>query len=85
MTGTWSTALPALADEFTSAIHALAARRVKAGKTEKVAVIEADAVPAAASNVVDLTELLKRSLETRKPATAARKNAAKKSARKRAA
>ena len=83
MTSKWRP--DAFADEFTSAIHALAAQRVKAGKTEKVAVIEADAVPAAASNVVDLTELLKRSLETRKPATAARKNAAKKSARKRAA
>lgn len=75
----------AFADQFSSAIHALAAKRVKAGKTEKVTAIEADEVPAAASNVVDLTELLKRSLETRKPAAATGKSEAKKTARKRAA
>ncbi|MGZ5184633.1 MAG: non-homologous end joining protein Ku [Caldimonas sp.] len=75
----------AFADEFTSAIHALATQRVKAGKTEKVTAIEADEVPAAASNVVDLTELLKRSLDTRKPAAAAKKTPAKKATRKKAA
>lgn len=83
MTSKWKP--DAFADEFTSAIHALAAQRVKAGKTEKVTAIEADEVPAAASNVVDLTELLKRSLETRKPAAPAKRTAAKKTARKRAA
>ena len=83
MTSKWKPG--AFADEFTSAIHALAAQRVEAGKTEKVTAIEADEVPAAASNVVDLTELLKRSLETRKPAAPAKKTAAKKTARKRAA
>jgi DNA end-binding protein Ku len=54
------------ADEFTAAIHALAARRVKAGKTEKVTPVEGEAPPRAPSNVVDLTELLRRSLDTRK-------------------
>jgi len=54
------------ADEFTAAIHALAARRVKAGKTEKVTPVEGEAAPPSRSNVVDLTELLKRSLATRK-------------------
>ncbi len=82
------------ADEFTSAIHALAARRVKAGKTEQVTSLEGDDAPQASSNVIDLTELLKRSLETRKapakkaaPAAKAteKKAAAKKTARKRAA
>src|SRR5664280_741890 len=82
------------ADEFTSAIHALAARRVKAGKTEQVTSLEGDDAPQASSNVVDLTELLKRSLETRKapakkaaPAAKAteKKAAVKKTARKRAA
>ena len=81
------------ADEFTSAIHALAARRVKAGKTEQVTSLEGDDAPQASSNVIDLTELLKRSLETRKapakkaaPAAKAteKKAAAKKTARKRA-
>ena len=83
-------------DKFTAAIHALAAQRVKAGKTEKVTPIETDEVPSAASNVVDLTELLRQSLDTRKPPArkaSARKTAggratgaaAKKSARRRAA
>ena len=52
-------------DKFTEAIHALAAQRVKAGKTEKVTSLEGE-TEAPASNVVDLTELLKKSLETRK-------------------
>jgi DNA end-binding protein Ku len=55
------------ADEFTAAIHKLAAQRVEAGKTEKVTPLEGEAAAPAASNVVDLTELLKRSLESRKP------------------
>ena len=73
------------ADEFTSAIHALAAQRVKAGKTEQVTPVESEAAPQAASNVVDLTELLKRSLQTRKPAASAKKTAAKRAMRKGAA
>ncbi len=63
MTGQWQP--KDYADKFTAAIHALAARRVKAGKTEKVTSLEGEA-QAPASNVVDLTELLKKSLETRK-------------------
>jgi DNA end-binding protein Ku len=55
------------ADEFTAAIHKLAAQRVEAGKTEKVTPLEGEAAAPASSNVVDLTELLKRSLESRKP------------------
>ena len=38
MTGKWKPA--DYADKFTSAIHALAAQRVKAGKTEKVTPLE---------------------------------------------
>ena len=53
------------ADKFTDAIHALAAQRVEAGDTEKVTSLEGEEPPKA-SNVVDLTELLKRSLDTRK-------------------
>jgi DNA end-binding protein Ku len=60
------------ADNFTEAVHALVERRVDAGKTEKVQPLEEGAAPAA-SNVVDLTELLAKSLGGRKPAAAARK------------
>ena len=80
MTGAWQP--KGHADKFTEAIHALAAQRVKAGKTEKVTSLEGEA-PAPASNVVDLTELLKKSLEIRKPATTriAKKSAPAKPAR----
>jgi DNA end-binding protein Ku len=64
MTGKWNPA--DYGDKFTHAIHELAAQRMKAGKTEKVTSLEGDAA-APASNVVDLTELLKRSLASRKP------------------
>jgi DNA end-binding protein Ku len=63
MTGKWNPA--DYGDKFTHAIHELAAQRVKAGKTAKVTSLEGD-VAAPASNVVDLTELLKKSLESRK-------------------
>ena len=64
MTGAWKP--DAYADRFTAAIHALAASKLKAGDTETVTPLEGE-VPAAASNVVDLTELLRQSLQTRKP------------------
>ena len=80
MTSPWKA--DAYADEFTAAIHALAARRVAAGKTEEVTPIGAADVPKAGSNVVDLTELLKRSLEGRKPAASTKKIAAKPAAKK---
>lgn len=94
MTGTWKPS--DYADKFTSAIHALAAQRVKAGKTEKVTTLEDAGAGVAATNVVDLTELLKKSLSTRKggaasgeragaPAAAAKKSAAKRSTPARAA
>lgn len=51
----------AYADKFTSAIHALVAKRVKAGATEKVEPMEESAATKP-SNVVDLTKLLKESL-----------------------
>ena len=61
------------ADKFTAAVHALVRKRVEAGKTEQVQALE-EASPMAASNVLDLTELLQRSLGSRKttaPRTAA--------------
>jgi len=67
MTGPWQP--EAYADKFTSAIHALAAQRVKAGKTEQVTPLEEVAAPAA-GNVVDLTDLLRKSLAGRRPGAA---------------
>ena len=61
-------------DRFADAIHALVKQRAEAGKTEKVRPLE-DAGEGATTNVVDLTELLKRSLGDRKKATPARKRA----------
>ena len=84
----------AYADKFTHAIHALVAKRARAGDTENVVPME-EAEAGDASNVVDLTALLKQSLGERgshqatkaapSRASAARKSAVqKKSARKRA-
>jgi DNA end-binding protein Ku len=64
MTGEWNPA--AYTDKFTAAIHALAAQRVKAGETEKVTPLEDAGTATPAGNVVDLTELLKKSLASRK-------------------
>ena len=75
MTTAWKP--DAYEDKFSGAIHALAAQRVKAGKTEKVTPIETDDVPQAGSNVVDLTELLRRSLDTRKPSASTKQAPAK--------
>jgi DNA end-binding protein Ku len=58
----------AYADKFTDAIHELIARKVKAGKTEKVEPIEE--APEGAANVVDLAVLLKNSLGLRKSSAA---------------
>ena len=71
MTGKWNPA--DYADKFTTAIHALAAQRVKAGKTEKVTPLEDAGAAPAGSNVVDLTELLKKSLRRARPAATPRR------------
>ena len=75
MTGKWKPT--DYADKFTTAIHALAAQRVKAGATEKVTPLEDAGAAATASNVVDLTELLKKSLSTRKTGAEAQAGAAR--------
>ena len=64
MSGKWNP--DDYADKFTTAIHALAAQRVKAGKTETVTPIEDASAVSTGANVVDLSELLKKSLATRK-------------------
>ncbi|MEO8938781.1 MAG: Ku protein [Burkholderiaceae bacterium] len=79
-------------DHFADAVRALIQQRVQAGKTEKVEPLEASDAPAA-SNVIDLTALLKQSLGNRKSGAAnddgdeksAARKAAKKTVRKRAA
>lgn len=81
----------AFSDLFTGAIHALVKRKLAAGDTQQVTALEQAPQSTRATNVVDLTELLAKSLAGRKPApkAAARKTAAKTvakrtSARKRA-
>lgn len=75
----------AYADKFTHAIHALVAKRHKAGATKTVEPMEE--TDQAASNVVDLSALLAQSLK-KKPTAAAKGSRAKvtpiKAARKRA-
>ncbi len=85
MTGAWEA--DRYADKFTEAVHALVQQRVEAGKTERVEPLEDGAAPATGGNVVDLTELLARSLGKRKPNEAEpeeKKPARRTAARKRA-
>ena len=84
MTGPWKSA--DYSDKFSSAILELVSKKVAAGETETVTPLEDAPAEAGASNVVDLTELLARSLVKRKPAaeSPAKKTAAKPAARKRA-
>jgi DNA end-binding protein Ku len=69
------------ADRFTQSIHALVEKRSKAGKTETVEPLEEDTP--SRSNVIDLTELLRKSLGARKGVAteASAKSAPKKSAK----
>jgi DNA end-binding protein Ku len=67
-------------NRFAASIHALIARKVEAGDTATVEPLE-DAVTPDASNVVDLTELLRNSLKGRKGAGSGAKAAAKRPAR----
>jgi DNA end-binding protein Ku len=67
MTDTWQA--DRYEDHFAEAVRALITQRVDAGKTEKVTPLE-DAGPAASTNVVDLTALLKQSLGGRRGAAA---------------
>ena len=72
-------------DKFTHAVHALVAKRVKAGRTHEVQPMEEAVAPQ--SNVVDLSDLLKRSLgkhATARKAAAKPARAGKTPARKRA-
>ena len=64
------------ADEFKDAIQKLIAAKAEAGDTKRVTPLEAPAEEGAASNVVDLTDLLKRSLAGGKAAAAAKRKKA---------
>ena len=92
MTGPWKS--QAYTDKFGDAIRELVRSKVASGETETVAPLESEA-EADTSNIVDLTELLAKSLEKRKPdakavadksakAPVTKKVAAKSAARKRA-
>jgi DNA end-binding protein Ku len=73
MTVAWDPA--SYTDHFADAVRALIKQRVEAGKTEKVEPLEEGAAPTA-SNVIDLTELLKKSLGNRKAGASSARTAA---------
>ena len=93
MTGPWKS--DDYSDKFSDAILALVSKKVEAGETATVTTLEGPPSQTGASNVVDLTDLLAKSLAKRKPgsgvedgtggtAVTAKKSAAKTSTRGRA-
>ena len=72
-------------DSFHEEIMKLVETKAKAGKTETVSKLEDDPAPQRGADVIDLTELLKRSLKGGKAATAPAKKAAARKAPARAA
>jgi DNA end-binding protein Ku len=70
------------ADTFTDAIKELLARKVKAGKTEKVEPLEEAPEGLEGSNVIDLAELLKKSLGKRGAAASGKDKGAKPAVRR---
>jgi DNA end-binding protein Ku len=69
MTGPWKS--DDYSDKFSDAILALVSKKVVAGETATVTTLEDAPAEAGASNVVDLTDLLAKSLAKRKPASSA--------------
>ena len=67
MTGPWKA--DTYTDTFAAAVQALVKHKVDAGKTEQDTPLEESADAASASNVVDLTALLAKSLQRRKLST----------------
>ena len=72
-------------DSFHEEIMKLVETKARAGKTETVSKLEDDPTPQRGADVIDLTELLKRSLKGGKAATAPAKKAAARKAPARAA
>ena len=68
MSGKWKA--EDYSDTFSAAIRKLVNHKVEAGETEKVTPVEGASAASAGSNVIDLTELLARSLAKRKPVVA---------------
>jgi DNA end-binding protein Ku len=69
MTGTWKS--DDYSDKFSAAILALVSKKVDAGETATVTTLEEVSAPSGMANVVDLTDLLARSLAKRRPARSA--------------
>ena len=69
MTGKWKA--EDYTDTFSAAVQKLVHQKVKAGETESVLPLEDATAQGGASNVLDLTELLAKSLAKRKPTPAA--------------
>jgi len=67
MTGPWKS--DDYSDKFSDAILALVSKKVEAGETETVTTLEEAPADLGASNVVDLSDLLAKSLAKRKPGT----------------
>lgn len=63
MTGRWQPA--DYTEDFSAAVHKLMNRKIKAGETESVTPVEDASNEERSSNVIDLTELLARSLKRR--------------------
>jgi len=61
MTGKWKPA--DYTENFSAAVHELVKRKIKAGETESVIPVEDASQEERSSNVLDLTELLARSLK----------------------
>jgi DNA end-binding protein Ku len=80
MAGSWKP--EQFADRFSDAIRKLVARKAAAGEAKAVEPLEE--APAEPSNVIDLSELLRNSLATRKRAASSKAAPAAKKARKRA-
>lgn len=70
MTGKWKS--DDYTDTFSVAVHKLVNQKVKAGETETVTAIEDAASTSVPSNVLDLTELLAKSLAKRKSPTSSK-------------
>lgn len=73
MTSVWNSADHT--DRFTGAIHELVNKKLAAGETETVTAVEDVSSATSATNVVDLTELLAKSLGARKPGAATKATA----------
>ena len=69
MTGPWKS--DDYSDKFSDAILALVSNKVEASETATVTALESAPSEAGANNIVDLTELLAKSLAKRKPASSA--------------